>query len=93
MPRPKDDFEELYPCDFYTPDELLDEDLMYSVYEIARLLQGLDVDAEIDEGVEDILLDWAIPWIMFRSDELVVGEPESDEEPGYYGLKSESTEE
>ena len=48
MPRPKDDFEELYPCDFYTPTELLDEEMMYSVYEIARLLQGLEVNAEID---------------------------------------------
>ena len=93
MPRPKDDFEELYPCDFYTPQELLDEELMYSVYEIARLLQGLEVDAEIDEGVEDILLDWAIPWIMRNSEELVIAEPPSDEEPGYYGLKSEPIEE
>jgi len=93
MPRPKADFEELYPCDFYTPDELLDEELMYSVYEIARLLQGLEVDAEIDEGVEDILLDWAIPWIMRNSEELVIAEPPSDEEPGYYGLKTASAEE
>jgi len=93
MPRPKADFEELYPCDFYTPDELLDEELMYSVYEIARLLQGLEVDAEIDEGVEDILLDWAIPWIMRNSEELAIAEPPSDEEPGYYGLKTASAEE
>ncbi|ATW89404.1 hypothetical protein halTADL_2686 [Halohasta litchfieldiae] len=93
MPRPKDDFEELYPCDFYTPQELLDEELMYSVYEIARLLQGLEVDAEIDEGVEDILLDWAIPWIMRNSEELVIAEPPSDEEPGYYGLAPETVDE
>jgi len=93
MPRPKDDFEELYPCDFYTPQELLDEELMYSVYEIARLLQGLEVDAEIDEGVEDILLDWAIPWIMRNSEELVIAEPPSDEEPGYYGLAPEAVDE
>jgi len=93
MPRPKDDFEELYPCDFYTPQELLDEELMYSVYEIARLLQGLEVDAEIDEGVEDILLDWAMPWIMRNSEELVIAEPPSDEEPGYYGLAPEAVDE
>jgi len=91
MPRPKDDFEELYPCDFYTPKELLDDDQMYSVYEIARLLQGLEADAEIDEGVEDILLDWAIPWIMRNSEALVIGEPPSDDEPGYYGLAADST--
>jgi len=93
MPRPKDDFEELYPCDFYTPQELLDDELMYSVYEIARLLQGLEADAEIDEGVEDILLDWAIPWIMRNSEELLIAEPPSDDEPGYYGLKEAPTEE
>ncbi len=93
MPRSKDDFEELYPCDFYTPQELLDDDMMYSVYEIARLLQGLEADAEIDEGIEDILLDWAIPWIMRNSEELVIAEPPSDEEPGYYGLRDEVTEE
>jgi len=93
MPRPKADFEELFPCDFYTPQELLDEAHMYSVYEIARLLQGLEADAEIDEGIEDILLDWAIPWIMRNSEELVIGEPPSDEEPGYYGLRDDVTEE
>ncbi|SDM35602.1 hypothetical protein SAMN04487949_1390 [Halogranum gelatinilyticum] len=89
MPRPKDDFEQLYPCDFYTPEELLDEGMMYSVYEIARLLQGLEPDAEIDVGTEDILLDWAIPWVMRNADELVVAEPPAEDEPGYYGLKDE----
>jgi hypothetical protein len=93
MPRPKDDFEELYPCDFYTPTELLDEEMMYSVYEIARLLQGLEVNAEIDEGIEDVLLDWAIPWIMRNSEQLVIAEPPSDEEPGYYGLAPEVVDE
>jgi len=87
MPRPKSEFEQLHPCDFYTADELLAADQMYTVYEIARLLQGLDPDAEIDAETEDILLDWAIPWVMFNSEDLVVAEPESDDEPGYYGLK------
>ena len=90
MPRAKSEFDELYPCDFYTPQELLDDESMYTVYEIARLLQGLDPDAEIDEGVEDILLDWAIPWIMRNSEQLLIADPPTDEEPGYYGLKSES---
>ena len=89
MPRPKDAFDDLYPCDFYTPDELLDDGMMYSVYEIARLLQGLETDAEIDEGVEDVLLDWAIPWIMRNAEELVIAEPPNEEEPDYYGLKDE----
>lgn len=88
MPRPKDEFEATYPCDFYTPEELLEEDQMYTVYEIARLLQELDPDAELDEGTEAVLLDWAIPWVMFNSEALVVAEPPTEEEPGYYGLKA-----
>ena len=90
MPKPKDDFEELYPCDFYEAEDLLESDQMYTVYEIARLLQGLDPEDELDEETEVILLDWAIPWVMFRSDDLVVAEPPSEQEPGYYGLKTDS---
>ena len=86
MPVPKTEFDALYPCDFYTADELLEPDVMYTVYEIARLLQELDPDAHLDRETEDILLDWAIPWIMTNADELVVAEPRTDEEPGYYGL-------
>ena len=89
MPRPKAAFDALYPCDFYTPEELFDPDRMYTVYEIARLLQGLDPNAELDEGTEEILLDWAIPWVMRNADSLVVAEPPSDDEPGFYGLKRE----
>jgi len=87
MPVPKSEFDQLPPCDFYTPAELLEPDQMYSVYEIARLLQGLDADAAIDEATEDVLLDWAIPWIMTNADDLVVAEPRHDDEPGYYGIK------
>ena len=87
MPVPKSEFDELPPCDFYTPEELLEADQMYTVYEIARLLQGLEPDAEIEAETESILLDWAIPWIMTNADDLVVAEPRSDDEPGYYGLK------
>ncbi|MCU4752082.1 DUF5827 family protein [Halobacteria archaeon AArc-curdl1] len=89
MPVPKDEFNRLPPCDFYTPEELLEPDQMYSVYEIARLLQGLDPGADIDRETEDILLDWAIPWVMTNASELVVGEPRTDDEPGYYGLKTD----
>jgi len=87
MPRPKSDFDTFHPCDFYEPDELLDDDQMYTVYEIARLLQGLDPDAALDQETEDILLDWAIPWVMRNSDDLVIAEPAGDDKPGYYGLK------
>lgn len=89
MPRAKSTFDQLYPCDFYEPGELLDGDRMYTVYEIARLLQGVDPDAEMDVETEEILLDWAIPWVVFNSEELVVAEPEDDDEPGYYGLKAD----
>ncbi|WP_135851082.1 DUF5827 family protein [Halorussus salinus] len=89
MPRPKSEFEQLHPCDFYTAEELLKTDQMYTVYEIARLLQGLDPDAELEAETEDILLDWAIPWVMNNADDLVIAEPEADDEPGYYGLKSD----
>jgi len=87
MPVPKSEFENLPPCDFYTPAELLAADQMYTVYEIARLLQGLEPDADIDRETEDILLDWAIPWVMTSADDLVVAEPRDEDEPGYYGLK------
>ncbi|MFW5905259.1 MAG: DUF5827 family protein [archaeon] len=90
MPEPKSAFETLYPADFYTPEELLEEDEMYTVYEIARLLQELDPDAELDPQTEDILLDWAIPWVMVHSDDLVVAEPREEDEPGYYGVATDS---
>ncbi len=86
MPRSKSEFDSLYPCDFYEPADLLETGQMYTVYEIARLLQGLEPEAELDRDTEDILLDWAIPWIMLNGDELVVAEPSTEDEPGYYGL-------
>ncbi|SNZ03059.1 hypothetical protein SAMN06269185_0181 [Natronoarchaeum philippinense] len=89
MPVPKDEFEQLHPCDFYTAEELLDPDEMYTVYEIARMLQELDPDAEIDAETEAILLDWAIPWVISNADDLVVADPRSDDEPGYYGLATD----
>jgi hypothetical protein len=87
VPVTKSEFEEVLPCEFYEPVELLDEGNMYTVYEIARLLQGIDPDAELDQSTEDVLLDWAIPWVMINADDLVVAEPRSEDEPGYYGLR------
>lgn len=89
MPKPKDEFDELYPCDFYTPEELFEEGEMYTVYEIGRLLQGLDPESELEPDTEAILLDWAIPWVVNNGDDLVVGNPISEDQPGYYGLKRE----
>jgi len=87
MPVPKDEFDQLYPCEFYTPGELLDPDQMYTVPEIARLLQGLAPEAELDYEDEAVLVDWTIPWIMVHADDLVVAEPRGEDEPGYYGRK------
>ncbi|MCH7660309.1 MAG: hypothetical protein IH933_06890 [Euryarchaeota archaeon] len=89
MPKPKDAFEQLYPCDFYTAAELFEEDEMYTVYEIGRLLQGLDPEAELEPETETVLLDWAIPWVVKNGEDLVVGDPVSEDQPGYYGLKRE----
>jgi hypothetical protein len=36
-----------------------------------------------------VLLDWAIPWVMFNAADLVIAEPPSDDDPGYYGLRRE----
>lgn len=86
MARPKDTFEQIRSLDFRTPDEVLEPDMMYSIYEIARLLQGVDPDRELDIETESILLDWAIPWMMINADAFVFAEPASEDEPGYYGL-------
>ncbi|MFW6382875.1 MAG: DUF5827 family protein [Haloferacaceae archaeon] len=89
MPKPKSAADRLYPCDFYTPEELFDPDELYTVPEIARLLQELEPDADIDDSTERVLLDWAIPWVMVHADDLVVAEPTEEGEPGYYGLKTD----
>lgn len=88
MPVPKADFDDTHPCDFYTPAELFEPDQLYTINEIARLLQGLDPDADLEPDTESILLDWAIPWVVTNADDLVVGDPRSDNEPGYYGLRT-----
>jgi len=89
MPVPKAEFETLHPATFYEPADLLESEKMYTVYEIARLLQELDPDAELDQETEAILLDWAIPWIINNAEDLVVAEPRGEDEPGYYGVATE----
>jgi hypothetical protein len=86
MPRPRAEFEDLRPFEFREPEEVLDREHLYTVYEIARLLQGLAPDRELDPGTENILLDWAIPWMLDHSESFVFAEPDADDEPGYYGL-------
>ncbi|MFC5279078.1 DUF5827 family protein [Halorubrum rubrum] len=92
MPRPKSAFEETFPCDFYEPAELFQPDLLYTIPEIGRLLQGLEPDAEIDADTEAVLIDWAIPWVMVHAGDMVVAEPPTDDSPGYYGLAEDADE-
>ncbi len=87
MPRPRESFDDLREFEFRDPEEVLDDESLYTVYEIARLLQGIDTDAELDPATEDILLDWAIPWMLDHSERFVFAEPDADDEPGYYGLR------
>ena len=86
MPRPKSDFGTLRPLVFRDPEEVLDEETMYTIYEVARMLQGLDPERELDVETENVLLDWAIPWMMVNADAFVFAEPDADDEPGHYGL-------
>jgi hypothetical protein len=86
MPVPRADAEDLRPLEFRQPGEVLDADKLYTVYEIARLLQGLAHDAELDPGTEAILLDWTIPWMFVNREAFVFAEPAADDEPGLYGL-------
>ncbi len=87
MPRPRESFDDLRKFEFRDPDEVLDAESLYTVYEIARLLQGIEPGAELDVATEDVLLDWAIPWMLDHSEEFVFAEPGADDEPGYYGLR------
>ena len=86
MPIGKSEVDDLRPLAFREPEEVLEPDQLYTIYEVARLLQGLDVDVELDVETEDVLLDWAIPWMMKYADSFVFAEPRADDEPGYYGL-------
>jgi hypothetical protein len=86
MPRPKEEFETVRPLEFREPDEVLEADQMYTIYEIARLLQGVEPDRELDIDTENVLLDWAIPWMLKHSEAFVFADPDADEDAGYYGL-------
>lgn len=86
MPIDRSSVEELRPLTFREPQAVLEPSKLYTVYEIARLLQGLDVDAELDIETEDVLLDWAIPWMVYNASAFVFAEPTDASKPGYYGL-------
>lgn len=87
MAKAKDDVEDIYPCEFYRPGDIMDPDLLYTVPEIARLLQGLEPDEELDADTESVLIEWTVPWIMINADELVIADPTNEDEPGMYGLR------
>ena len=88
MPVPKSEFDDLRSLEFRDPEDVLDPHEMYTVYEIARLFQGLDPGQELDPETEAILLDWTIPWMLDNSDAFVFAEPADDAEPGHYGLET-----
>ena len=88
MPKPKAEFETLYPYRLYEPEDLLDPELMYTVPEVARLLQGLDPDAPLDADTEDRVVAWTIPWLIAHAETLVINDPVGDD-PGYFGIASE----
>ena len=88
MPKPKSAFETLYPYQLYEPEEILDPELMYTVPEIARVLQGLNSDVELDPDAEERVIAWTIPWLIAHADDLVINDPEGGE-PGYFGLESD----
>lgn len=89
MPKPKDTVDTLYRCEFYEPADIMDAELLYTVPEIARLLQGLDPDEPLEPDVEAVLLDWAVPWIMQHADDLVIADPTNEDEPGMYGVRQD----
>jgi len=91
MPVPKSEFDDLRSFAYPDPEAVLDPDQMYTVYEIARLLQGLEPTEELDPETEAIILDWTIPWILDNTDSFVFAEPADDREPGHYGLATDET--
>ncbi len=90
MPIPRSEVADSRPLSFREPEEVLSTDQFYTVAEIARLLQGLEPDAELDVETENVILDWAIPWMIYNAESFVFAEPGSDTEPGYYGLQIKS---
>jgi hypothetical protein len=87
VPRPKAEFDTLYPYEVYEPAELLDEDAMYRVDEVARMMQDLPPTADLDPETEDRLIAWTVPWLFWHRDALCISDPTGDE-PGYFGLRA-----
>ena len=88
MPKPKAEFDTLYPYQLYAPTDVLEPDTMYTIPEIARLLQGLPADADVDVESEQRIVAWTISWVVTNADSFVINDPVGDE-PGYFGLRSD----
>ncbi|MBX0294208.1 DUF5827 family protein [Haloarcula nitratireducens] len=89
MPVEKREFDEILSFELHEPADILDPEKLYTIPEIARLLQGLPVDAELSEFNESVFVDWAIPWMIFNQDSLVFAEPDAEDVVGLYGLDDE----
>ena len=89
MPARKAEFDDVRSFDLYEPEDVLDSELLYTIPELARLLQGLPADAELSDFNESVFIDWAIPWMIYNQDSLVFAEPDDDEVVGLYGLADE----
>ena len=90
MPRPRSEFDDVRPLEFRTPEEVLDADEMYTMSEIGRLLQGLEPGEPLDPDTENVLLDWAIPWMLKYAESFVFAEPVDEQSAGYYGLAEDA---
>ncbi|QIO22988.1 DUF5827 family protein [Haloarcula sp. JP-L23] len=86
MPADKAEFDDVRSFELHEPADILDPDLLYTIPELARLLQGLPVDAELSDFNESVFIDWAIPWMIYNQDSLVFAEPDAEDVVGLYGL-------
>ena len=86
MPARKAEFDELRPFELHEPGDVLEPDLLYTIPELARLLQGLAPDTELSDFNESVFIDWAIPWMIYYQDQLVFAEPDDEDVVGLYGL-------
>ncbi|MFC7019088.1 MULTISPECIES: DUF5827 family protein [Haloarcula] len=89
MPAKKADYDEILSFELHEPVDILDSELLYTIPELARLLQGLPADAELNEFNESVFIDWAIPWMIYNQDDLVFAEPSDEDVVGLYGLADE----
>jgi hypothetical protein len=86
MPADKAKFDEILPFQLHEPDDVLNPEKLYTIPELARLLQGLPADAELSDFNESVFIDWAIPWMIYNQDALVFAEPDDEDVVGLYGL-------